>query len=205
MMRAINPLMALLVWLCASMAYADGFGQALQQLAAKPVVRAQFQQSKQIANTNKPLVSKGDLLFVRGQGVLWQLKQPVQADLVVSPRKMVQKTARTQSVVNLKQTPYGPAANVLLLVMSGNESALRQHFQVTQFKQTGGNWQASLLPTSGNMKALFSLIDISGGGFVNKLTLLDTQQRPTVIVFSNQATSPSQLNSSENALFKLAQ
>ena len=186
-------------------ALADGFSSALQQLAAKPVVRAQFQQSKTIANSSKPMLSKGSLLFVKNQGVLWQLSSPVKADLIVTPRKMVQKTAHTQSVVNLKQTPYGPAATVLLQLMSGNEAALRQHFQVTQFQQNGNTWNASLQPKSANMKPLFSRVDITGGTYVNKIVLIDPQQRPTNIVFTEQTSANNSLNNSENALFKLAQ
>ena len=118
---------------------------------------------------------------------------------------MVQKTAHTQSVVNLKQTPYGPAATVLLQLMSGNEAALRQHFQVTQFKQNGNTWNASLQPKSASMKPLFSRVDINGGAYVNKIVLFDPQQRPTNIVFTGHSSANNSLNSSENALFKLAQ
>ena len=186
-------------------AFADGFSSALQQLAAKPVVRAHFQQSKTIANSSKPMLSKGTLLFVRNKGVLWQMSQPVQADLIVTPRKIEHKTAHTQSVVNLKQTPYGPAATVLLQLMSGNEAALRAHFQVSQFQQNGSTWQASLLPKSANMKPLFSRIDITGGAYVNKIVLIDPAQRPTHIVFSGHSSGNTGLNSAENALFQLAQ
>ena len=186
-------------------AWADDFGKALQQLASKAVVRAHFQQSKTIANSNKPMLSKGTLLFVRSKGVLWQMSQPVKADLIVTPRKMVQKTAHTQSVVNLKQTPYGPAATVLLQLMTGNEAALRAHFQVSQFQQNGSAWQASLLPKSASMKPLFSRIDIAGGAYVNKIVLFDPAQRPTHIVFSGHNGGNTALNSNENALFQLAQ
>lgn len=180
MKQGIVTLICLLTLGLSHSAFADGFSSALQQLAAKPVVRAQFQQSKTIANSSKPMLSKGSLLFVKNQGVLWQLNSPVKADLVVTPRKMVQKTAHTQSVVNLKQTPYGPAATVLLQLMSGNEAALRQHFQVTQFKQNGNTWSAGLQPKSASMKPLFSRIEINGGAYVNKIVLLDPQQRPMI-------------------------
>ena len=205
MKQGIVTLICLLTLGLSHSAFADGFSSALQQLAAKPVVRAQFQQSKTIANSSKPMLSKGSLLFVKNQGVLWQLNSPVQADLVVTPRKMVQKTAHTQSVVNLKQTPYGPAATVLLQLMSGNEAALRQHFQVTQFKQNGNTWSAGLQPKSASMKPLFSRIEINGGAYVSKIVLFDPQQRPTNIVFTGHSSANNSLNSSENALFKLAQ
>ena len=77
MKQAVVTLICLLTLGLSHSALADGFSSALQQLAAKPVVRAQFQQSKTIANSSKPMLSKGSLLFVKNQGVLWQLSSPV--------------------------------------------------------------------------------------------------------------------------------
>ena len=69
MKQGIVTLICLLTLGLSHSAFADGFSSALQQLAAKPVVRAQFQQSKTIANSSKPMLSKGSLLFVKNQGV----------------------------------------------------------------------------------------------------------------------------------------
>lgn len=74
--------------------------QVFAQLGATPVVRAQFEQQKKLAALNKTYVSKGTVLFSKNQGVLWQIQSPVKADLVVTPRKLVQK--RSVRPVKLK-------------------------------------------------------------------------------------------------------
>ena len=74
--------------------------QVFAQLGATPVVRAQFEQQKKLASLNKTYVSKGTVLFSKNQGVLWQIQSPVKADLVVTPRKLVQR--RSVLAVKLK-------------------------------------------------------------------------------------------------------
>ena len=98
--------------------------QVFAQLGATPVVRAQFEQQKKLTALNKTYVSKGTVLFSKNQGVLWQIQSPVKADLVVTPRKLVQKTQRTSSQIEVDKTPYGSVATMFLQLMSGNEAAL---------------------------------------------------------------------------------
>ena len=81
--------------------------QVFAQLGAMPVVRAQFEQQKKLAALKKTYVSKGTVLFSKNQGVLWQIQSPVKADLVVTARKLVQKTQRTSSQIEVDKTPYG--------------------------------------------------------------------------------------------------
>lgn len=65
--------------------------QIFQQLAQTPIVRADFEQQKKLPSLNKTFVSNGSLLFAKSYGVAWQIKRPVQADLIVTPTKLVQK------------------------------------------------------------------------------------------------------------------
>ena len=88
--------------------------QVFAQLGATPVVRAQFEQQKKLAALNKTYVSKGTVLFSKNQGVLWQIQSPVKADLVVTSRKLVQKTQRTSSQIEVDKTPYGSVATMFL-------------------------------------------------------------------------------------------
>ena len=53
------------------------------------MVRAQFQQKKKLAALNKTYVSNGTILFSKQYGVVWNIQQPVQASLIVTPQKMV--------------------------------------------------------------------------------------------------------------------
>lgn len=130
--------------------------QVFAQLGATPVVRAQFEQQKKLASLNKTYVSKGIVLFSKNQGVLWQIQSPVKADLVVTPRKLVQKTQRTSSQIEVDKTPYGSVATMFLQLMSGNEAALAKNFNVVSANYSPMQWNVSLTPKSSLFKSFLS-------------------------------------------------
>ena len=96
--------------------------QIFTQLSASSVVRANFVQHKKLASLNKTYVSKGTVVFTKNSGVLWQIQSPVKADLIVTSKKVVQKTQRTYSQIEVDKTPYGSVATMFLQLMSGNET-----------------------------------------------------------------------------------
>ncbi|WP_228254452.1 outer membrane lipoprotein carrier protein LolA [Acinetobacter sp. WCHA55] len=178
--------------------------QVFAQLGATPVVRAQFEQQKKLATLNKTYVSKGTVLFSKNQGVLWQIQSPVKADLVVTPRKLVQKTQRTSSQIEVDKTPYGSVATMFLQLMSGNEAALAKNFNVVSANYSPTQWNVSLTPKSSLFKKLFVQVDAQGQRYVDRITILEQANNRTIIRFSQQTTQPQTLTAAENALFQLA-
>lgn len=178
--------------------------QVFAQLGATPVVRAQFEQQKKLASLNKTYVSKGTVLFSKNQGVLWQIQSPVKADLVVTPRKLVQKTQRTSSQIEVDKTPYGSVATMFLQLMSGNEAALAKNFNVVSANYSPTQWNVSLTPKSSLFKKLFVQVDAQGQRYVDRITILEQANNRTIIRFSQQMAQPQTLTAAENALFQLA-
>ena len=178
--------------------------QVFAQLGATPVVRAQFEQQKKLAALNKTYVSKGTVLFSKNQGVLWQIQSPVKADLVVTARKLVQKTQRTSSQIEVDKTPYGSVATMFLQLMSGNEAALAKNFNVVSANYSPTQWNVSLTPKSSLFKKLFVQVDAQGQRYVDRITILEQANNRTIIRFSQQMAQPQTLTAAENALFQLA-
>ena len=178
--------------------------QIFSQLGAVPVVRANFEQQKKLALLNKTYVSKGEVLFSKNQGVLWQIQSPVKADLVVTPRKLVQKTQRTSSQIEVDKTPYGSVATMFLQLMSGNEAALAKNFNVVSATYSPAQWNVVLTPKSSLFKKLFVRVDAQGQRYVNRIAIQEKANNSTVIRFSQQTAQPQTLTAAENALFQLA-
>jgi hypothetical protein len=153
---------------------------------------------------NKTYVSKGTVLFSKNQGVLWQIQSPVKADLVVTPRKLVQKTQRTSSQIEVDKTPYGSVATMFLQLMSGNEAALAKNFNVVSANYSPTQWNVSLTPKSSLFKKLFVQVDAHGQRYVDRITILEQANNRTIIRFSQQTAQPQTLTAAENALFQLA-
>ncbi|WP_286994246.1 outer membrane lipoprotein carrier protein LolA [Acinetobacter sp.] len=178
--------------------------QIFKQLSQTSLVRAQFEQQKKLASLNKTFVSNGTVVFSKTNGVLWQLQRPVQADLIVTPKKLVQKTAKTMSQLDVSKSPYGSAATLFLQLMSGNQAVLDQHFSIAQSRITPQGWSIRLMPKSTLFKKLFVQVDIQGQQYVNQIVILEQGNNSTTINFSQQRSQPVTLSANEQALFQLA-
>ena len=178
--------------------------QIFGQLSATPTVRANFQQQKKLASMNKTFVSKGTVLFSKSEGVIWKIHTPVKADLIVTPRKLVQKTQRTYSQIEIDKSPYGSVATMFLQLMSGNETALAKNFNIVSASYTPSQWNVTLTPKSSLFKKLFVRVDAQGQRYVDRIVLQEKGNNSTTIRFSQQTTQPQNLTAEENALFQLA-
>ncbi|MFC4951883.1 LolA family protein [Acinetobacter puyangensis] len=182
--------------------------QIFQQLASQTLVRAQFQQQKQLPSVAKTFNSTGQVLFSKTNGVLWQMKTPVQADLVMTEKKLVQKTARTQSEVALDKSPYGAVASVFLQLMTGDQKTLSQNFNIQSIyiddTQQPARWNIRLTPKSSLLKKLFIAVDASGAQYVENMLIQEKGNSTTRIQFRQHSSTPAQLSPAEHALFQLA-
>ncbi|WOE31255.1 MULTISPECIES: outer membrane lipoprotein carrier protein LolA [unclassified Acinetobacter] len=175
-----------------------------QQLSAMPLVRADFEQRKKLSTLNKTYISKGTVLFAKNYGVLWQIQTPVKADLIVTAQKLVQKTQRTYSQIEINKTPYGSVATMFLQLMSGNEVALAKNFNIVSAKYTPVQWRIVLTPKSSLFKKLFDQVDIQGQRYVDEVLIQEKAGNTTQIIFSQQTSQPNTLMATEHALFQLA-
>lgn len=187
-----------------SVAEQGSSSRILAVLAARPVVRSEFVQLKTLPSLSKPLQSSGTMLFSKQHGVLWHLQKPVPADLVVTSTKMLQKTARTQSALSLSRSPYGSAATLLLQLMSGNEVAVKQAFNVQSVQWQGDSWRIQLAPKQPQLQKMFSDIVAEGDQYVRHIVMTESAGGQTDIRFNSPTDQPVQLSTAEYALFQLA-
>ncbi|MCU4581615.1 outer membrane lipoprotein carrier protein LolA [Acinetobacter gyllenbergii] len=185
-------------------AHADQVATIFNQLAKSELIRADFEQQKKLASLNKTFVSNGTLTFAKSNGVLWQIKRPVQADLIVTQKKLIQKTQRTYSQIQIDQSPYSSVASLFLQLMSGDDKALAKNFNVLSANYSPSGWNIALTPKSALFKKLFLRIDAQGQQYVNKIVIQEQANNSTTILFRNQTTQPNQLTAAEDALFQLA-
>jgi hypothetical protein len=188
----------------AASANTEQVSSIFKQLSKSDIVRADFEQQKKLASLNKTFTSNGALTFAKANGVLWQIKRPVQADLIVTQKKLVQKTQRTYSQIQIDQSPYSSVATLFLQLMSGDEKALAKNFNVVSADYRSTGWNVALTPKSGLFKKLFVRIDAQGQQYVNKIVIQEQGNNSTTILFRNQNTQPNQLTAAEDALFQLA-
>lgn len=178
--------------------------QIFKQLSSMPIVRAEFQQQKKLASLNKIFVSNGTVLFAKQHGVLWQIQHPVQASLIVTHKKMVQKTQRTFNRIEMDKSPYGSVATMFLQLMSGDQVALEKNFNVVSSRYTPTQWHVTLSPKSTLFKKLFVQVRAEGQRHVDRIVMTEKGRNSTTIQFSQHTTQPMALTAAEDEFFKLA-
>lgn len=204
--RNISVFFVAVFALMSTVSHADNatLKQIFSQLSSTSVVRANFEQHKKLASLNKTYVSKGTILFNKTNGVLWQIQTPVKADLIVTPKKLVQKTQRTHSQIEVEKTPYGSVATMFLQLMSGNEAALNKNFNIVSASYSPTQWNVTLTPKSSLFKKLFVKVNAQGNRYVERIVIQEQANNSTTIKFTQQTSQPQTLTAAENVLFQLA-
>lgn len=187
-----------------SAARGDDLLDILQNLAAQPLVHAEFRQIKTLPALTKPLLSEGQLVVARGEGVLLFIRKPVPAQLVITPDVLLQKTAHTQTRLRLDQSPYGAVAGLIGQLMSGDLEKLQTAFAVAAIERNDHSWTLHLQPRDSRLKKLFVTLRISGDDFLREMDIRETGGATTLMRVSEHRTASTILSEDERALFKLA-
>lgn len=199
-----SGLLALALCFGSQLVHADNLQDILHSLSAKPMVRAGFVQDKSLPALKRPLHSEGHLVFVRSRGMLWLLDKPVNAQLVLTPGKLVQKTAHTQSSLAIGQSPYAAAAGLLLQLQNGDAGKIEQSFNVIRADKTGANWTLVLSPKDKGLQKVFAQLQASGDSYLRDLQISEPGGASTHLRFLDPHSDPQNLSDDEKALFSLA-
>jgi hypothetical protein len=166
------------------------------QMEQHPVVRAEFMQTKQMSALKRPLVTSGRLVFSRRYGVLWQIEQPYRMSYVLGEERIVEIAADgTRRERGLRDVPgLAQVGRVFRAMLGANTSALRELFVV---RVQGGpdKWEIDLTPRQAQLAQFLSGLQLSGGRFVESLSISETGGDMTQIRFRNtqSASAPSEV------------
>jgi hypothetical protein len=163
---------------------------------------AEFVQKKVMTALSRPLISKGRLIFLAGQGVLWRVMEPFPAKVLVKETEMIKwdedGTARRLSY---GQSPlFHALTQVFLSMFTGDLSRLETAFVVTPV-QTGEDWRLTLSPNDPGFAKFISVIEVGGGRFVEELLISEPSGDKTMIEFINMDVDSCKLGEAEKATF----
>ncbi|KAF1023043.1 MAG: Outer-membrane lipoprotein carrier protein [Paracidovorax wautersii] len=151
--------------------------QALLQVQA--VSRGEFVQEKYLRGMAQPMTSQGHFVLAQGQGLLWQLRSPLQQDYRITP----QGIARRQGAVWQSLASQGASAQqnrLFLAVLAGDSDGLAEQFEL-QLTGTERGWLLVLKPRSALLRQVFDDIRIEGGATVSRIELREAQGDRSVI------------------------
>lgn len=174
-----------------------------RSFASQPVVRAKFQQDRQISGMAQPLHSSGEVLIAKSKGLWWQQQHPFPMTLVLDDSHMAQIMGnQAPQIITADSNPQMFQFNHLLRALfQADRKVLDENFSSVFTDQGKGQWQLVLTPITTPLDKLFSTITLQGDKHLNLIALNDLQGDFTEITFSNHRLEPRKLTHEEQQRF----
>lgn len=172
------------------------------RLEQAPVIRAQFEQKKDMAAFKKPLITRGRLVFARQHGVLWQIEQPLKLTYVLQEGRMVE--IGDDGAVQTRTTQDAPAVaqigRIFRALLGGQTKALAEFFDSTGSGDPDKAWILTLNPRNPQVGQFIKHITLTGGKHVDNLRIEEANGDTATIRF-RQTIEASELSAEERKLF----
>lgn len=178
----LQALSLLLVLFASPLAHAFDLDALNAQLSGQPVVRGDFVQEKHLRALPQPLLSRGQFILAQGQGLLWQLRSPLQQDYRISASGIARRSAE-----GWHSSPGQPASErqnrLILALLSGDGEALAADFNL-QLDGSADAWTLALTPRGALLGQVFTRVQLSGGRNVEQIEIVETQGDRTLMRLS---------------------
>ncbi len=164
-----------------------------QRLQLAPVLRGEFEQTKTIKGFRNALVSHGEFLVARGQGVWWHTQQPFESTLVVTRTRLLTRAAdgSTSNMMDAQTEPGLREVNELVFsLLSADLDALGDRFAITAQAVGASGWTLTLVPRDANVAKFLKSATLAGDRYVQSVRIDEARGDSTQIRFARQAPSP---------------
>jgi len=166
-----------------------------------PLLHVDFTQTRILAALSRPLKTTGRLVLSKDQGVIWQVRKPLNLTYVIGPKgtqevgpdgKAKRKAAKDVPMV-------AQMGRILQALLQGQWSALDDYFTV-RAEGKAERWKISLVPlpqTAGFLKG----VQVSGARFIERIHVEETSGDRMDLVFEHP-NMDAPLSEAELRLFK---
>lgn len=184
-MRRLFTLFVLLFAFTAQAQDTTLMDNVLSRLARHPQVRATFTQSRENPALAAPQVSRGDLLFAVGHGMLWHTHEPFDETLAMTAGNIVRVDAKGR-LERARDGNRGVAqvSGMLQGMLGGKvDEAARQFTIDTQ--GSIDHWTLRFVPRQARVAKVLAGITLRGGDFLDAIEVDLASGERTVITFAN--------------------
>jgi hypothetical protein len=161
-----------------------------QRLQLAPVLQGEFEQSKTITGFRNPLVSRGDFLVARGQGVLWHTAKPFESTLVVTKTRLFTRApdGTTTNALDAQAEPGLRQVNELVFaLLAADLDTLAERFAIQGEAVGAQGWRLVLTPRDPQLAKFLAKATLEGGRHVDAVRIDEARGDATQIRFSRQA------------------
>ena len=163
-----------------------------QRLQLSPVLQGEFEQTKTIAGFRNPLVSHGDFLVARGQGVLWHTAKPFESTLVVTKTRLFTRApdGATANMLDAQAEPgMRQVSELVFALLAADLGTLAERFEIQGEAVGAQGWKLVLVPRDAQLAKFLARATLEGDRNVASVRLEEARGDATLIRFARQVPS----------------
>jgi outer membrane lipoprotein carrier protein LolA len=160
----------------------------LGELGKHSAVRAEFSQTRSNPALSQPQVSSGQLLFVLGHGMLWQVQVPYQETLALTGNHSARVDAQGQLQPMRNDRGVSQISQMLQSMLSGQPDEVLRQFDL-QASGTAAQWTLHFTPKQERMARVLGSIELDGDAFLEGIRIDMQDGTSTRIRFSGARTA----------------
>ena len=160
----------------------------LAELGKHAAVRAEFSQTRSNPALSQPQVSSGQLLFVLGHGMLWQVQVPYQETLALTGNHSARVDAQGQLQPMRNDRGVSQISQMLQSMLSGQPDEVLRQFDL-QASGTATQWALHFTPKQERMARVLGSIELDGDAFLEGIRIDMQDGTSTRIRFSGARTA----------------
>ncbi len=162
------------------------------RLKIAPVLKGEFEQTKTLKGFKNPLVSRGEFMVARGQGVWWHTQQPFETTLVVTQTKLFTRNAdgSANNLMDAQAEPGLQQVNELIFsLLAADIDVLADKFNVVAQPVGAAGWTLVLTPRDPSIARFLVRATLAGEHDVQSVRIEESRGDATLIRFSHQLPS----------------
>ena len=162
------------------------FKQVQVQLSKADNLSGEFSQIRKMRLLSSPLKSSGHFVLSKSKGLQWNQSQPFKSSLIVTNTKIEQRIEDTPpTIITQKQQPIVFSfTHIFLSVFNGNTAAITGYFDI-YFSGDTKAWKLALKPINTLLQKAITSIEMTGGKYVQTVTINEVKQNQMTMRFSN--------------------
>ena len=173
----------------ASASASDSLRLIHERLKTVPVLKGEFEQTKTLKGFRNALVSKGEFLVARGQGVWWHTREPFETTLVVTRTRLFTRNpdGSTGDLMDAQAEPGVRQVNELVFsLLAADIDVLVDRFTVVAQPVGAAGWSLVLTPRDPAIAKFLARATLAGERDVQSVRLEEARGDTTQIRFSHQ-------------------
>ena len=162
------------------------FKQVQIQLAKADNLSGNFTQIRNMRLLSAPLKSSGQFVLSKANGLQWNQSKPFKSSLIVTNTKIEQRIENTPpTIITQKEQPIVFSfTHIFLSVFNGDATAIKEYFNIYFIGDTKA-WEIALKPTNSLLKKAITSIEMTGGKYIQTVTINEVKQNQMIMRFSN--------------------